>query len=242
MSGHSHFSSIKHKKALEDQKRGKIFSKLARIIALASKDGADPEKNSKLRRALEEAKSFNMPKENISRAIKRGTGEIEGKDFEEVIYEAFGPGGVSIIIEGITDNKNRTLAEIKKILQKYGGKLTQSGAIKWKFDRKGVITITPLADNENKESLELKAIESGAEDIYWHQTENLLDVYTKPEELDTVKKNLSDQGLMIKSASLDWVAKEEVEITGRNKEIIEKLFEELDENDAVQDVYSNLKT
>ncbi len=242
MSGHSHWAGIKHKKQAEDQKRGKIFSKLSRMISVAAREGADPEMNPKLRQALEEAKAFNMPKENIERAIKRGTGELEGVKLEEVSYEAFGPGGVAIIIEGITDNKNRTSQEVKQILQKYSGKLADSGAVKWLFTRKGVITINPNTQNSmSKEDLELKAIEAGAEDIYWHKTENLLDVYTKPEELDKVKKNLEAQGIKIESASLDWVPKEPIKVNDKDREKLNKLFEELDENDAVQNIYSTLE-
>lgn len=242
MSGHSHWAGIKHKKQAEDQKRGKIFSKLSRMISVAAREGADPEMNPKLRQALEEAKAFNMPKENIERAIKRGTGELEGAKLEEVSYEAFGPGGVAIIIEGITDNKNRTFQEVKQILQKYSGKLAESGAVKWLFARKGAITINPNIQNSmSKEDLELKAIEAGAEDIYWHKTEDLLDIYTKPEELDKVKKNLEAQGIKIESASLDWVPREPIEVNDKDREELTKLFEELDENDAVQNIYSTLE-
>ncbi|MCD6232991.1 YebC/PmpR family DNA-binding transcriptional regulator [bacterium] len=242
MSGHSHWAGIKHKKSLEDQKRGKIFSKLARQITIAAKEGANPDTNPKLRQALEEAKSFNLPKDNIEKAIKRGTGEIEGKKLTEASYEALGPGGVAIIIEAITDNKNRTLLEIKQILQKHGGKLTQSGSLKWQFKRKGVITIEFSGENpeKSKEDLELKAIEAGAEDIWQQKNSNLLDVYTKPEELEKVKENLKSQGIKIKSASLDWVPNQEIEVSEKDKISLEKLFEELDENDAVQDIYSNL--
>jgi len=243
MSGHSHYSSIKHKKALEDQKRGKIFSKLSRMISVAAKEGTDPEMNPKLRQALNEAKSLNMPKENIERAIKKGTGELGEEKLEEVNYEGFGPAGTAIIIEGITDNKNRTLSEIKQILRKYGGKLAEAGSVKWLFERKGVITIKtkPKMSNVEKEELELKIIEAGAEDMDFHEIENTLDVYTKAEELEKIKKNLEIQGFEIESASLDWVSREQIEVSIEEKKKCEKLFEELSENDAVQDIYSNLK-
>ncbi len=239
MSGHSHWSSIKHKKSAEDEKRGKIFSKLSRMISIAAREGGNPEMNYKLRKALEEAKNLNMPKENIERAIKRGTGELGGEKLEFVSYEAFGPGGIALIIEGITDNKNRTLAEIKQILRKYEGKLAESGSVKWLFERKGVISIH--TDDEPRESLELKAIEAGAEDMDFREKENILDIYTKPEELEKVKKELEEKGLKIDSSSLDWVSREQIEIPTEEKKNIEKLFEELSENDAVQDIYSNLK-
>ncbi len=243
MSGHSHWSSIKHKKQLEDQKRGKVFSKLSRMISVAAKKGVDPEINPELRQALEEAKAFNLPKQNIERAIKRGTGEIKGGELEEVRYEAFGPGGIAIIIEGITDNKNRTLSEIKKILQKHEGKLAESGSVKWLFERKGVITINikyQISEIKNDE-LELLVIEAGAEDIYWHKTEEILDVYTKAEELDKVRKNIKKEEIDIESTTLDWVSKKQIEVPDKVKESLEKLFEELTENEAIQDIYSNLK-
>ena len=242
MSGHSHARTILHKKTLEDQKRGMVFSKLARMISVAAREGADPVTNSRLKQALEEAKSFNLPKENIEGAIQRGTGEGEGANLEEVTYEAYGPGGIALIIAEITDNKNRTLSELRQILQKYGGKLAEAGSVKWMFERKGDITINPNDQTQTtqKEDLELKVIEAGAEDIYWRKTEALLDVYTKPAELDRVKKTLENQGLKINSATLDWVAKEQVEISDKDRENCQKLFEDLGESEAVQDIYSNL--
>ncbi len=242
MSGHSHARTILHKKTLEDQKRGMVFSKLARMISVAVREGADPGTNPKLRQALDEARSFNMPKDNIERAIKKGSGELDGANLEAITYEAYGPGGIALIIEGITDNKNRTLAELRQILQKYGGKLAEAGSVKWMFERKGAITINP--DDQTlitkKEELELKVIEAGAEDIYWHKTEDVLDVYTKPAELAKVKKTLEDQGLKINSATLDWVAKEEAGVSDKDRENCQKLFEDLGESEAVQDIYSNL--
>lgn len=257
MSGHSHWHSIKHQKAAADAKKGQAFSKIARLITIAARQkGGDPETNASLRLAIEKARSFNMPKENIERAIERGTGEIAGEKLEEITFEGFGPGGIAIIIEGITDNKNRALAEIKQILSQNGGKLAQEGSVRWLFEKRGVITINPedqiprlpsaiaediggQAITRNKEDLELIAIETGADDIYWHK--NLLDIYTKAENLETVKQALEEKGIKINSASLDWVAKEMIEVDEKNKETAEQLFEALDENEAVQDIYSNLK-
>lgn len=185
MSGHSHFKSIKYHKAISDQKRGKLFSKLSREISVAAREkGGDPETNPTLRRALERAKGFDVPKENVERAIKRGTGEIEGVRLESVLFEAYGPGGIAIIIEGITDNKNRTLGEIKQILNQNGGKLVGEGGVQWMFERK------------------VKAEEPG---------------------------------------SLEWVAKQDIELSEKDKESCQKLFEALDENDSVQEIYSNIK-
>jgi len=236
MSGHSHFSSIKHKKAITDAKKSKVFSKMAREITLAAKEGGgDAEFNPKLRLAIERARSSNMPKDGVERAIKRGTGEIEGALLEEITLEAFGPQGIAIIIEGITDNKNRTLSEIKTILNQNKGKLAGEGAVRWMFEKKGVITVA----TKKKEELELLAIESGAEDIYWKG--DILDIYTKPEELEKIKKALEEKGIKPESASLDWVAKETTSLEPKDKEKAEKLFADLDENDAVQEIYSNIK-
>lgn len=244
MSGHSHWASIKHQKGAADAKRGKIFSKISRMISIAVRDkGSDPKMNPKLRIAIEQARSFKMPKENVQRAIKRGTGEIGGEKLEQVTFEGYGLGKIALIIEGITDNKNRTLNEIKQILNQYGGKLASIGAVKWLFTRKGCIIIDCKSQNENfknKEKLELEAIEAGAEDIYWH--DDILDVYTKPENLEKVRKNLEEKQIKIESAFLDWVTKEMVDIEEKDKNACKKLFEALDENDAVQDIYSNLKT
>jgi len=243
MSGHSHFKSIKHQKGLADAKRGKEFSKIARMIIVAVKQsGADPQTNSKLKLAMDKAKAVNMPKENVERAIKKGAGETEGEKLEEFAFEGFGPGGIALIIEGITDNKNRALSEVKQILSQNQGKLAGEGSVKWLFERKGVITlrITNSYEYTKKENLELMAIESGAEDIYWH--DDFLDVFVKSDDLEKVKKTLEEKGLKTESASLDWVAKEPVAVEQKDKDASEKLFEALDENDAVQDIYSNLKT
>jgi len=237
MSGHSHFASIKHKKGKADEARGKAFSKMARVISIAAKEGGggDPDSNYKLRIVIEQAKEINMPKDNIERAIKKGTGELAGEKLESFIFEAYGPGGIALIIEGITDNKNRTLGDVKKILSQYNGKLAGEGSVKWMFERKEAIIIGSA--QKPKEELELMAIEAGADDIYW--SDDFLDVYTKPEDSERVKKNLENKGIKIESSSLDWVAKEKIEV--KNKESCEKLFEALDENDDVQDIYSNLK-
>lgn len=242
MSGHSHARTIKHQKDLTDKKRGQIFSKMARAISVAVKEGGNnPEMNAKLRITIEMAKNFNMPKENVERAIKRGSGEIPAEKLEEFLFEAYGPGGTAVIIEGITDNKNRTLGEIKQILNQNNGKLVGEGSVKWMFKRRGCTMVNPKLQNEdlkNKENLELTAIEAGAEDFYWH--EDLLDIYTEAEGLEKIKKILEEKGIKIESVSLDWVPKEMVKTNEKDKENCQKLFELLDENEAVQDIYSNI--
>jgi len=245
MSGHSHCKTVKRVKDAHDAQRGKIFSKLARMISVTVKDGADPAFNSKLRQVLDEAKRFNMPKDKVERAIKRGTGEIEGGKLEEITYEAFGPGGIAIIIECITDNKNRTLSEVKHVLQKYNGKLAESGSVKWLFEKKGIITLQisdeETSPNKDRASIELIAIESGAEDINYDEEENILEVYTKTEELEKVKENLIDKKIEVDSSHLGWIPKDQVDVEKKEKITCEKVFEEMDEKDDVQNIYSNLK-
>jgi YebC/PmpR family DNA-binding regulatory protein len=243
MSGHSHWKSIKHTKEASDKKRGQVFSKLSRQISVATKEGGgDLKTNATLRLAIEKAKQFNLPKENIEKAIKKGTGQLEDVKLENVAYEAYGPGGIAIIIEGITDNKNRALGEIKQILVQHNGKLADTGSMQWLFERKGVASIQITNDYKytNREELELKVIDAGAEDFCWRD-ENALEIYTKVEDLERVKKSLEAQGLKIESASLDWVAKEEIGLPEKDKEKCQKLFEALDESETVQEIYSNLK-
>lgn len=242
MSGHSHWSSIKGQKAITDAKKGQAFSKLARLITIAVKAaGKDPITNPKLRLAMEKAKELNMPRDNVERAIEKGTGELAEGKLEEVIFEAYGPGGVALIIEGITDNKNRSLGDVKQILSKNNGKLVGEGAIKWMFEKKGVITANLNQQNDawkNKESLELSAIEAGAMDTEWQ--ENLFYIYTKAEELEKVKETLEAKQIKLE-ASLALLAKELIDVEPKDKEACRKLFEALDESDTVQEIYSNLK-
>jgi len=243
MSGHSHAKTVRKKKESDAQKRGQIFSKMARLIWVAVKQGgANPETNPKLRMAIETAKSYNVPKENIERAIKQASGEIEGKTLEEVSFEAYGPGGIALIIEGVTDNKNRSLNELKQVLQKYNGKLVGEGGVKWMFERKGCVTIDQNEQPEelkDKEKLEMLAIEAGAEDILWHDGE--MDVYCSVENLNEVKNELAKKGVKIEWLGLDWKPKEMVSLSEKEKEICLKFFEALDEFDFVQEIYSNLR-
>lgn len=241
MSGHSHAKTVMATKMANAAKKGKIFSKLGRLITIAAKDGGDPATNSKLKAAIDQAKNFNMPKDNIEKAIKKGTGELAGENLEEVSFEGFGPGGIALIIDGITDNKNRTLGEIKVVLNQNNGKMAGEGAVRWLFERKGAIAINPKSQDPilKNEEIEMIAIECGADDVKWHGEE--LEIYTKPEDLEKAKKALEEKGIKIESSSLEYIPKEEVEISEKEKEQAEKLFEALDENDAVNDVFSNLK-
>lgn len=232
MSGHSHFSTIKHGKAINDAKRSKIFSKMSLLITMAAKNGSDPSMNASLRMAIDKAKKENMPKDNIEKAIKRGAGELEGSTLEEFTFEAYGPEKSAIIITGITTNRNRSLNEIKIILNNNNGKLANEGSVKWQFEEKGVIIIKP----DNKEKAELKIIESGAEDF--SEQSELIEIYTKPEDLETVKNNI-EKDFTIENTNLGWVAKEEISVKDISK--IDKLLSALDDNDDVQEVYTNIK-
>ena len=194
MSGHSHFKTVAATKNANDAKKGKIFSKMARVITIAVKEkGPDVSSNIQLKAAIEKAKEFNMPKENIKRAVKKGTGELAGESLEEVSFEGFGPGGFALIMDGITDNKNRTLGEIKGILSQYQGKMAGEGAVRWMFERKGFMTIS--CDEKQKEELELLVIEAGADDVK-HQN-SVFEIYTKPKHLKKTKKIVEEKRLKI---------------------------------------------
>lgn len=238
MSGHSHAKTVAATKNANDAKKGKIFSKMGRVITLAVKEkGPDITSNIQLKAAIERAREFNMPKENIERAIKKGTGELAGEHLEEVAFEALAPGGIAIIMEGITDNTNRTLGEIKSIVNQHGGKMAGEGAVRWMFERKGLIVV-PLT-GANKEELELAAIEAGADDVKVQGS--VMEIYTKPEDLEAVKKTLEEKQIKPESAAPSWMAKEEIVPDEKDREKIQRLFEALDENDAIQDIYSNMK-
>jgi len=243
MSGHSHAKTVKRTKDANDAKRGKIFSKLSRLISIAAKNGSDPESNAKLKQAVDEARKANMPKENVAKAIQRGSGETkDGEQLEEVLYEALGPGGANIIIEGITDNKNRTLLEVRQILQKNNGKLASEGSMKWAFEQKGIIVVE--VKQQDKDELELKAIEAGAEDTKWFQQdkEKFLEIITAVDNLEQAKQNLENQNIVISSSALGWLAKEETSLPEKETTACEKLFDALDDNDDIQQIYSNLKS
>jgi YebC/PmpR family DNA-binding regulatory protein len=243
MSGHSHAKNIAHQKAATDQKKGQVFSKMVRLITIAVKEaGSNPETNSKLEVAIQRAKYFKMPNDNIERAIKQASGGTEGKELNEFAFEAYGPSGTALIIEGITDNKNRTLGEIKQLLSQYGGKMAQEGSVRWLFEKKGVLVVNLSEQTEvwqNKENLEMKAIEAGADDADWQN--DILEVTTSPESLQSAKAFLEKEGIKVSSSSADWLAKDPILLEESDRNLALKLLEAVDENDDVQDVYSNLK-
>ncbi len=236
MAGHSKWANIRHRKAAQDAKRGRIFSKLAREIMVAARlGGGDPDKNPRLRMAIERARRFNMPKERIETAIKKGTGEIAAENFEEITYEGYGPGGVAIIVNCITDNRNRTASEIRHIFSKHGGNLGTSGCVSWMFEKKGVIVIPSKGLNED-EILEI-VLEAGAEDL--KAEEGNFIVYTEPENLEEVKKALDNKEIKYTEAKVDLIPQNTVKVSGETAEKVLKLLNALDDHDDVQEVYTN---
>lgn len=235
MSGHSKWSQIKRQKGAADLKRGAIFSKLANQILLAAKKGGDANTNFALKMAIDKARAENMPKENIERAIQRGTGEISGALIDEILYEVIAPHGVGIIVNAATDNKNRTTANIKNILTKFGGKLASSGAVAYQFQKMGKIIID--SDDQDKEVLEFKIIDSGAEDFTEHDNEII--IYTKPNELEMIKKVLENQLIAIKDASLSYEPKNIIKLTASQADAVIKLIENIEALEEVNEVYTN---
>lgn len=238
MSGHNKWTQIKRQKGTNDAKRSKIFAKLSKAITLAAKTGGDSDANPVLKIAIDKAKQVNMPSDNIQKAIKKGTGELAGGNLEEVLYEAYGPEGVALIVEATTDNNNRTVSEVKHILSVHGGRLGESGSVKWMFDRFGYLEIA--ADkNTDVEKIEMAAIEAGAEDV--SVLDDMAVVYVKPEDLYRVKSELEKNGITISAIGFEWKAKNKVKASDDLAGKIEALFEALDEQDDVNDVYSNLE-
>ncbi|WP_025321090.1 YebC/PmpR family DNA-binding transcriptional regulator [Deferrisoma camini] len=236
MAGHSKWANIKHKKAREDAKRGKIFSKLAKEITVAAKlGGGDPEGNPRLRHAIDKARSFNMPKDNIERAIKKGTGESGGADYEQVTYEGYGPGGVAVLVEVLTDNRNRTVGEIRHAFSKNKGNLGENGCVAWLFESKGYLTVPKSAVSE-EQLLEL-ALEAGAEDV--RDGEGVWEVLTEPDQYDAVRSGLEQAGVPIESAEVTMLPKNTVKLQGADAERMLRLMEMLEDNDDVQNVYAN---
>ncbi|MEO2068829.1 MAG: YebC/PmpR family DNA-binding transcriptional regulator [Desulfurobacteriaceae bacterium] len=236
MAGHSKWANIRHRKAAQDAKRGKLYTKLAREITVAAREGGgDPEFNPRLRAAIEKAKKFNMPKENIERAIKRGTGEIAGETYEEVTYEGYGPGGVAIIVKCLTDNRNRTASEVRHAFSKHGGNLGTSGCVSWMFERKGVIKVS--AEKFDEETVMMAAIDAGADDVV-REDEHFV-VYTQPQDLENVRKALIDGGVEVEEAKLDLIPTTTTRVEGETAEKVLKLLMALEDLDDVQEVYSN---
>ena len=237
MSGHSHWAGIKQKKGLNDAKRAKVFTKLAKPIVIAAKEGGgNPDNNFKLRLAIKKAQEFNMPKDNIDKAIKRGTGEMGGAEISEIIYEAMGPGNIMMLIKTSTDNKNRTVSEIKSILTKAGGKFGESGSSMWNFEQVGEITID--LSGKDADELEMLAIEAGAKDT--KIDDGFLFVYTETQDLQKVQNNLIEKNIEISESKLTFLPKSTVEIDSATQESYDKLLEILDDQEDVEEIFDNL--
>ncbi len=237
MSGHSKWSTIKHKKAATDAKRGKIFTKLIKEITVAARlGGGDPSANPRLRAAIDAAKGQNMPKSNIERAVKKGTGELEGVSYEEITYEGYGPGGVAVLVETITDNRQRTVADVRHLLSKRGGNMGEPGSVSWVFEKKGLVVIEK--DKVDEETLMDVALEAGADDIRDEGSE--WEVETSPETLPAVRDAIKEAGIEIISAEVSMVPSNTVKLEDEKqaKQML-LLMEALEENDDVQNVYAN---
>ena len=237
MSGHSKWSTIKRKKGANDAKRGKIFTRLIKEITVAARSGGgDPEGNPRLRSAIISAKAENMPKDNISRGIKKGTGEIAGEVYDEILYEGYGPGGVAVLVECMTDNRNRTVADVRHYFTKSNGNLGESGCVAWMFEKKGLI----LVDKETTSEEELmdQALEAGAEDIVEEDSE--FQIFTAPEELDDVRDALEEAGVVFLEASVSMIPKNTVDVTEEKVgRALLKLLENLEDHEDVQNVHAN---
>ncbi|NPV42532.1 MAG: YebC/PmpR family DNA-binding transcriptional regulator [Firmicutes bacterium] len=239
MAGHSKWANIKHKKEKADAQKGKIYTKLSRLIMVAAREGGgDPDTNPRLKDAIQKAKAVNMPNENINRAILRGTGELEGVSYEEMVYEGYGPGGGAVLIELMTDNRNRTAGEIRHIFDKYGGSLGESGCVAWMFDKKGIVTLEKKSDLDEGQIM-MEAIEAGAEDI--EIDDENIKIITAPDNLKEVQEYLIEKGFVVSSAELTLVSKTTVTLSGDTADRMMKLLETLEENDDVQNVYCNVE-
>lgn len=236
MSGHSKWSTIKHKKAAEDAKRGQLFSKLSRAIIVAAREGGgNPETNIALANAIEKAKSYSMPKENIERAIQRGAGGGDGAAYESILYEGYGPGGVAIIVEVLTDNRNRSAADVRSIFSKHGGQLAQPGAVAWGFERRGSIVIDGTKYSEDE--IMAAAVEAGAEDVV--QDGSQFEVLTQPADLAAVRDAIAAAGIEFEQAELTMVPKTTVKLSEEDARKTLRIIEALEESDDVQEVYAN---
>ena len=236
MAGHSKWANIKHKKAKQDQARGKLFTRLSKDITLAAKQGGgDPDTNFRLRLAVNAAKAANMPNDTIDKAIKRGTGALGGQNLEEVVYEGYGPGGVAILVNALTDNRNRTAGEVRFIFSKNGGNLGTDGCVAWTFDRQGVI----LAENPNgisEDDILMAALDAGATDV---EIDEEVEVLMEPDKLEAVEKALADIGLSVTDAEVVMQPQNTVDVDGDDQEKLEKLLDALEDNDDVQSVFHN---
>ncbi len=238
MAGHSKWKQIKHYKAATDKKRGALFTRLVREITMAAKlGGGDPDGNPRLRTAIDNAKASSLPKENIERGLKKGTGELEGVDYVEVLYEAYGPGGVAIMIQSVTDNPTRTVADVRFKLSRHGGNLGAANSVSYMFDRKGQMSVS--GEKVTEDALMEAALDVGADDVA--REDDMFVISTEPVNLHSVKEGLQKKGYVVTDAELAWVAKNNVRVEGANAESLLKLLDALEELDDVQKIDANFE-
>jgi YebC/PmpR family DNA-binding regulatory protein len=237
MSGHSKWKTIQHKKAATDAKRGKMFTRLTREIIIAAREGGgDPNANFNLRLAMDKAKAANMPKDNIERAVKRGTGELKGDELTEVVYEGYGPSGVALLVQVLTDNKNRTVSEVRRVLTRQGGSMAEAGAVAWQFERKGYIAIAP--NGIDRDALFEVAVEAGADDVVF--SNDLVEVFAEVSSFQTVRQALADAGIAFETVELAMIPKTPMQLGEKETFQVMGVIEDLEDLDDVQQVYSNL--
>lgn len=235
MGGHSHWATIKRHKSAQDAKRGKIFTRIIRELTIAARAGGDPNGNPRLRLAIAKAKEANMPGDTLKKAIQRGTGELPGVTYEEFTLEGYGPGGTALLLEITSDNRNRTVAEIRNLLTKGAGNMAEAGAVAWQFNKKGVLTVE--RDKADEDQLLTLALEAGAEDV--KSGEKAFEIITEPQDFETVKKALADAKIDASLAELSYVPQNTIKLEEKNAEQMLKLMETLDEHDDVQKVHAN---
>jgi YebC/PmpR family DNA-binding regulatory protein len=237
MSGHSKWKTIKHKKEAADAKRGQAFTRLGREIVIAARrGGGDPDSNFSLRLAIDKARIANMPRDNIDRAIRRGTGDNKGEELAEVMYEGYAPNGVAVLVQALTDNRNRTVSDVRRILTRQGGSLADAGAVSWQFERKGYIAITP--DGVDQDKIFELAVEAGADDVVF--SEGMIEIYSDLENFQAVRQALEDLGVEVETAELAMIPKQTMQLPEKETFQVMGVIEALEELDDTQQVYSNL--
>ncbi len=236
MAGHSHWASIKHKKGATDAKKGKAFSKISRMITVAARKGGDPDMNPKLQLALDKARAVNMPKDNVERAIQKGTGDSAGDtELFECLYEGYGPHGVALMLEILTDNKNRTAPEIRKIFERFGGNMGEAGCVSWMFEKKGLIIVN--SSNLNEDELMMLVLDASAEDL--QKVGDVFQVICSQADLGKVKKAIESKNIKVETAEVSWISKNNIDVEDAAGRKVLRLMEALEEHDDVQNVYSN---